>query len=309
MRRILAGTLHWASLFSGRALRRAKAQRAARILVYHGVSSDEVACEVFSWQLAFLRQNFELISLRELLNRRSGGTIHGDEIVITFDDGARNHFTTAYPILREYGAVATFFVCPALIDSGHWIWNHEFRCRLNLLKPVECVTLMTAIGGTRSEIEGLVARAKCLNPEQRQSAEDWVRHRTPDYSPSVQQLDRYTPMTWKELAGLDPSLITIGSHTLHHAILSTLSNDELRIEIGQSRSRLEQRIGREVEFFCYPNGDFDERAHSIVREHYAAAVTSRPGAVGQGDDDCLLPRIHSGETRGLFVRRLHRHGA
>lgn len=309
MRRILAGTLHWASLFSGVALRRAKAQRAARILAYHGVSGDEVAGEIFSWQLAFLKQNFELISLRELLSRRTGGTIHGDEVAITFDDGIRNHFITAYPILRQHGAAATFFVCPALIDSGHWIWNHEFRCRLNLLKPVECVMLMTEIGGTSSEIESLVARAKCLNPEQRCYAEAWVRNHTQSFSPSVQQLNRFAPMTWKELAGLDPALITIGSHTLHHPILSTLSDDDLRIEIGESRRMLEQRIGREVELFCYPNGNFDERAHRIVRDHYAAAVTSRPGMVDQGDDDWLLPRIPGGETRGLFVRRLHRHNA
>lgn len=309
MRRILSGTWHWASLISGRALRRARAQRAARILAYHGVSGDEVAGEIFSWQLAFLKQNFDLISLREMLRRRAGGTVHGDEVAITFDDGIRNHFTTAYPILREHGAAATFFVCPALIDSGDWIWNYELRCRLNLLKPAERVTLMNEIGATSIEIESLVARAKCLKPEQRRHAEAWVRNHTQGYSPSAQQLDRYAPMTWKDVAGLDPALITIGSHTLHHPILSTLSSDDLQIEICESRRLLEQRIGREVELFCYPNGDFDERAHSIVRDHYAAAVTSRPGLVGRGDDDYLLPRIPGGETRGLFVRRLHRHNA
>lgn len=309
MRRILAGTLHWVSLFSGGALRRAKAQRAARILAYHGVASDEVAGEIFSWQLAFLKQNFELISLRELLSRRTSGTIHGDEVAITFDDGIRNHFTTAYPILLAHGAAATFFICPALVDSGQWIWNHEFRCRLHLLKPAECSELMAEIGGTSSEVESLVARAKCLNLEQRRYAEAWVRNRTPGFAPSIQQLDRYSPMTWTQIASLDPDLITIGSHTLHHPILSTLSTDDLRVEIGESRRILEHRIGREVKLFCYPNGNFDERAHSIVREHYAAAVTSQPRVVDEGDDDCLLPRIPGGETRGLFVRRLHRHNA
>lgn len=309
MRRVLAGTLHWASLVSGGALRRAKSQRSARILAYHGVSADEVAAEIFSWQLAFLKQNFELISLRELLSRRAGGTIHGDEVAITFDDGIRNHFTVAYPILQAHGAAATFFVCPALIDSGDWIWNHELRCRLNLLKPAECVALMTEIGATSSEVESLVARAKCLNQIERQHAEVWVREHTQGFAPSTQQLDRYAPMTWKQIAALEPGLITIGSHTLHHPILSRLSTDDLRIEIGESRRMLEQRIGREVELFCYPNGNFDERAHRIVREHYAAAVTSQPRVVDPGDDDCLLPRIPSGETRGLFVRRLHRHNA
>ena len=309
MRRVLADTLHWVSLVSGGALRRAKSQRSARILAYHGVSADEVAAEIFSWQLAFLKQNFELISLRELLSRRAGGTIQGDEVAITFDDGIRNHFTVAYPILVTHGAAATFFVCPALIDSGEWIWNHELRCRLNLLKPAECVALMTEIGATSSEVESLVTRAKWLNQEERQHVEAWVRERPRGFAPSTQQLDRYSPMTWKQIAALDLGLITIGSHTLHHPILSRLSTDDLHIEIGESRRILEQRIGREVDLFCYPNGDFDERVQRIVREYYAAAVTSQIRVVGPGDDDCLLPRIPSGETRGLFVRRLHRHNA
>ena len=309
MRQLLAKGLHLVSLHSGDGLRRAKAQRQPRILMYHGIGEGGVSAPLFAWQLDFLRREFELMSLRELLARRAQGTLSGREVAITFDDGVRNHVSTVYPLLQAHQAPATFFVCPGLMDSGAWIWNTELRCRLRLLPADARSALAALIGGADVGIEALVARAKGLDLDRRHQAEAWVRERTPGFTATAQQLDHYAPMSWEQLLGLDPALVTIGSHTLNHPILPTLSAEALQEEIDASRRVLEQRLGREVELFCYPNGDNDARVHAVVRERYAAAVTTVPGAVGEHDDLCLLPRIPAGETRGLFVRRLHRHAA
>lgn len=85
--------------------------------------------------------------------------------------------------------------------------------------------------------------------------------------------------------------------------------DFLRNEFDASRRALGQCLSPPLELFCYPNGDNDSRAHALVRTHYDAAGTTVPGAVSEGDDICLLPRIPAGETGGLFVRRLYRHAA
>ena len=195
------------------------------------------------------------------------------------------------------------------MDSGQWIWNTELRSRLRLLTAAERGALKAEIGSENSGIETLVLKTKRLNLVARRQVETWARAHTQQFSPTDHQIDRYAPMNWPQLADLDPTLITIGSHTLTHPILPTLSDDELRTEIGSSRGVLEQRLGRKVELFCYPNGDNDARAHAVVRENYEAAVTTVPGAVSDRDDIHLLPRIPAGETRGLFVRRLHRHAA
>src|SRR3954468_20637445 len=99
MRQILATGLHLASLYSGDGLRRAKAQREPRVLMYHGIGEGGVNARLFAWQLDFLRNEFELLSLRELLNRRARGALTGHEVAITFDDGVCNHATTVYPLL------------------------------------------------------------------------------------------------------------------------------------------------------------------------------------------------------------------
>ena len=309
MRSLLANALHAASLWSGDALRRAKAVRSPRILMYHGIHNEDVGPELFSWQLAMLQNEFELVSLDDLLLRIARGTTSGYEMVITFDDGLRNHATIAYSILLQYRVPATFFICPGLVESGRWIWNMESRVRLNLMSVDERRLLASQLGAPAFEIERMIAWAKQLQPEPRRHFETHIQTSTKQFAPSAELIDRYAPMTWEQVAKMDPALITIGSHTVSHPILPTLSEEEIHEEIDHSRRWLERRLGRDVGLFCYPNGDSDRRATEAVRRTFRAAVTTRPAFVSADDDACLLPRIPAGGNRGLFVRRLHRPAA
>src|SRR5213082_1937842 len=99
MRSHVTKAVHTLSLWSGLALRRAKAIRAPRILMYHGIHLDDVAPDLFAWQLRLLQDEFDLISLHELLLRLREARTTGHEVAITLDDGLRNHFTVAYPVL------------------------------------------------------------------------------------------------------------------------------------------------------------------------------------------------------------------
>jgi peptidoglycan/xylan/chitin deacetylase (PgdA/CDA1 family) len=95
---------------------------------------------------------------------------------------------------------------------------------------------------------------------------------------------------------------------LSHPILTTLSADEIESEILESRTCLEQRLQRKVDFFCYPNGAYDKRAYQLVQKTYRAAVTTESGVIdsGQGLDVHRLPRIPSAESAALTAWRLHR---
>ena len=121
MSRLLARAYHWLSWRSGHALREIRALRAPRVLTYHGVGPQDTPPEHFDWQLRMLRDEFEVVSAPELVDRLIEGRIGGDEVCLTFDDGVRNHYTQAWPLLAEHRIPATFFVCPGLVDSGKWI--------------------------------------------------------------------------------------------------------------------------------------------------------------------------------------------
>lgn len=70
----------------------------------------------------------------------------------------------------------------------------------------------------------------------------------------------------------------IGSHSLTHARLTSLSPAMAREEIHASRRRLEDLFQVEVRLFAYPWGQWDARlADEVAAAGYSAAFTSSPG--------------------------------
>src|SRR5262249_52828269 len=85
-------------------------------------------------------------------------------------------------------------------------------------------------------------------------------------------------MSWDELRELHVEGHEVGSHSRTHAILPLVSDAQLGDEVAGSRVVLRERLGFEIESFCYPNGDCDERvAAAVERAGYRHAVTTRYG--------------------------------
>jgi peptidoglycan/xylan/chitin deacetylase (PgdA/CDA1 family) len=102
------------------------------ILMYHYVSTPppgadavrrdlSVSPEAFEEQLRYLRdQGYTSISLRELtLALQIGSPLPEKPIILTFDDGYRDAYENAFPLLQQYGFAGTFFVITSLADMGH----------------------------------------------------------------------------------------------------------------------------------------------------------------------------------------------
>ena len=87
----------------------------------------------------------------------------------------------------------------------------------------------------------------------------------------------------------------VGSHTLNHANLETLSEAEQAFEISQSKSQLEALVQQKagVQHFCYPYGGVNKTAvQNVKAAGYLTATTTVRGRAVQGlSDDLLLPRV------------------
>ncbi len=298
---------HSLSFHSGFSAVMAKRQSCARIIMYHGTPSE--SAQALEAQLRYLARHFRIVPLESVVSRFGSGPRAGsNEIVLTFDDGLRNNLTVVYPILRALQAPATFFVCPGLVGSGQWLWNHEVRCRLKTLPEQDLRELGRQLQTSGNSVEEIVEWMKTLDLSKRQQAEEAVRLTSPNFNRTGTQRETYDIMNWEDLCSLDPGLINIGSHTLTHPILNLLTADEIEFELHESRRLLEQRLNRAVEYFCYPNGAYDARVYQAVKKIYRAAVTTENGVVGRGDsnDPHRLPRIPSAESAALTAWRLHR---
>ncbi|MGE4357865.1 MAG: polysaccharide deacetylase family protein [Candidatus Omnitrophota bacterium] len=101
------------------------------VLMYHSINYEEgllyVKPEVFQKHMEYLkRANFQVISLDEFLEiMRANKKFPRRTVVITFDDGYRDNFTYAYPVLKKYNFPAVIFLVTGRIgrDERYLNWD------------------------------------------------------------------------------------------------------------------------------------------------------------------------------------------
>jgi peptidoglycan/xylan/chitin deacetylase (PgdA/CDA1 family) len=86
--------------------------------------------------------------------------------------------------------------------------------------------------------------------------------------------------------------VTIGGHTVTHAVTMNLPEDRTRYELGHSRLTLEAWTGTAVQCFAYPEGLYDGHERRILAElNYRVAATTRPDFITRRTDPYLAPRF------------------
>jgi peptidoglycan/xylan/chitin deacetylase (PgdA/CDA1 family) len=305
---IFARQIHAFAFATGLSTLFARSRRAYRVIMFHGVGDAHMPTDAFESNLRWMAQHFRVVSLSEVVQGIERGRTPDarGEVALTFDDGLANHFEQAYPVLRRLGLPASFFICPDLIDGRRWIWNQEARARLKRMTPAARSEFARAeLRMATDAIEPLVQRMKQLPLVDRERAESVLRARTPQFAPTPQEREYYDPISWEQVRQLDPSLITIGSHTLSHPILPTIGDTALEHEVNESRRVLEERLGRQVDLFCYPNGSHDDRVYAHVSRTYRAAITTNYGLARPSSDLHRLMRIPAAANLPLMAWRMH----
>ena len=100
--------------------------------------------------------------------------------------------------------------------------------------------------------------------------------------------EQLATMNWDELRDQAARGIAIGSHAVSHPHLTTLSEDDLRRELNESREEIEDRLGRPCEDLAYPYGEHDERVRAATR---AAGYRRAYALRGSRSDAYAAPRL------------------
>lgn len=115
-------------------------------------------------------------------------------------------------------------------------------------------------------------------------------------------------LTWDQLLDMEQNGITIQSHTLNHRALEELPDDEIRAELLNSKTMLEEHLGHPIEFLAYPTGTYNLHIASLAREvGYKAAFTIKYGNVDSGSNVFALERVpifQQTDTMKAFYERI-----
>jgi peptidoglycan/xylan/chitin deacetylase (PgdA/CDA1 family) len=270
----------------------AKRLRVNFIVTFHSVPPQESAC--FEAIVRYLARNFKVVGLAELVAQiqNDSPTREDGLVAITFDDGLKNHAQVAYPILKKMGIPASFYLCPELVGRKCSIWTWEVKSRLDRLSE-NSRQYFFELAGVRGETQQIVNWMKTIPVERREQIEMQISDCTPDFEFTEDERNRFELMSWQQVRELDPSLITIGSHTSTHIDLPQAKPGRLEEELATSKEILEARLNRKVEHLAYPNGNFTLEMLPLVARYYRTAMITRQGVVKRGDNLLTLRRIHA----------------
>jgi peptidoglycan/xylan/chitin deacetylase (PgdA/CDA1 family) len=287
----------------------------ALIITYHRFSEREggaqVSAQAFDEQVKYLAAHYTLVPLSRLATCLQKREIPPRLAAITIDDGYRDAYEIAFPILRKHRAPATVFVVTEFVEGTAWLWTDKPRYLTAHAAPqsfeigIEGHTLRLGLNGaaSRAVAAGLInAALKPLSEEARDALIDdlalMLGVKIPERPPA-----EYGAINWSQAREMSDAGVEIGSHTLTHPILTGLSADRLRAEVELSRERIQNALERNVETFCYPNGDYDLRTQrEVARAGYQLAVTTDVGLNNERNDPLALRRIHGEYDLARFVK-------
>jgi peptidoglycan/xylan/chitin deacetylase (PgdA/CDA1 family)/glycosyltransferase involved in cell wall biosynthesis len=288
------------------------------VLLYHGVSEDgsaqlnnlHVSASQFLRQMRWLRRHFTPMTLEQAkagLDRHA--PLRKNPVLVTFDDAYRNNLRTAWPILKELGIPATLFVPTDFVEHQLSYWAEDLEAWL-LTSKFDSVRVPVANGvllWLRSVEERKRAFAsisgtlkKLSEADRRRVLLDLQKLLCPGSVPSIAE----PRLTWDELKALANEGMSIGSHTVSHALLPGVSSGQVAAELNASKRQLESHLDLPITSFAYPNGDWNSAVRNLVKEAgYACAFTVQPGPNDYHTDPFLLRRVpvNANDTMPEFV--------
>jgi glycosyltransferase involved in cell wall biosynthesis/peptidoglycan/xylan/chitin deacetylase (PgdA/CDA1 family) len=255
---------------------------------------------LFGAFLDWVGERYRVVAVDALARRRQHPKEGGAPLcAITFDDGWRDNFLHALPLLRERQLTATIFLPVRFIGTERRFWQERLRvCLEELDNRGEAESTLQTVMSSFPWCPQLPLREKKFERLRRIllhrpscEAEEFVDRLAAATGPLAALTGRAF-LDWAEVGAMQDAGITFGSHTLHHTLLTRAEPAIVEREIQESRRELTERLGAPPVGFAYPWGATGSHIRERVKASgYECAVTTKEGMVRGGSDPWLLLRI------------------
>jgi peptidoglycan/xylan/chitin deacetylase (PgdA/CDA1 family) len=261
----------------------------------------------FTWQMEFIKVNFNPIHLTRVIEYIEGKCdLPSNPIVVTFDDGFDDVYTNAYPILKRLDVPATLFITTSFLDEKKTIWYERlahFILQTNYKIVIKDLNFeipgSNDINLRRQYYSQLVEILKLLPNGKRLELLDELYEKYSEnyYSTSNDIRNLSRPLNWEQIFEMSKSVFEIGSHSLTHPVLTSLTKEDLKHELVESKSILESKLELKIDSIAYPVGTelaFDERVKTAAKDSgYKLGLTYVEGRNNPKKLDCFaLKRMH-----------------
>ena len=218
----------------------------------------------------YKRNGFSFVTLEQLLFHQSL-LLPRKRVNVSFDDGFKDVYEIAFPILRKHHVPFTLYLTTGFPDGTADLWWIQLEKERSI-----------------DEYERII---KAVYESGKPMAEEMHRLTQTDPDRSI-CLD--LALNWAEIKEMvDSGLCTIGSHTVSHPGLVRIDAKEIFSELHESKRVIEEKLGVEVDHLSYPHSMQDEGVQRMVAEAgYTSATLGYGGNVRKGDNMYCLNRRH-----------------
>jgi peptidoglycan/xylan/chitin deacetylase (PgdA/CDA1 family) len=301
-------------------LKALRLRRKAVVLMYHRVLSREmwettfshegimVAREIFERQIKYFKRCFNVVGLEEFAKRlASGERFEKYTCLITFDDGWKDNYTSAFPVLKEHGIPATIFLSTDYIGRNQGFWQERLSGMLSGIhrqkmkkdfrykELLDKYNLQSVLDLPEDRLKSSVSE---IVGGMKQHESEYIAEMVAEFSKDcqagnaeVENCDVF--LDWREIEIMEKDGITFGSHGLSHRILTRVNVLEAEREILESKEVIDRRLGKEVLAMSYPNGNYNASIVALAQKSgYGLAFGTERGLVGIGDHPYTLRRVN-----------------
>lgn len=250
------------------------------------------------WFLTFFTRHYSCGTLGEMHTRWLLGESPAKPfLALTFDDGQRDNYDHAGPILAHHSVNASFFIPVEAIEQQAFLWHDRLGFALQAegtdSKLVRLCADQGVVPSSFTSPVSWVEWLKTIPPGKRLAILDGLERQSRTTAPSWA-----APMTWEQIKDLARRGHEIGSHSMSHRMMTECRGPDLDFEVRTSREILESKLQIAVLSFCYPNGNVDSDAEKAVKDAgYIRAVTTHWGTNSQGQNPFGLRRFDMNRDR------------
>jgi peptidoglycan/xylan/chitin deacetylase (PgdA/CDA1 family) len=223
----------------------------------------------FVQQIQWMRSIGEIVDFARILNT----DLPNDRpwFALTFDDGWKDNYEQAFPILKNHQVPAVIFLATNAVNNGTLFWPEDISTKIrHFLNNHTEIQVQKALidywPGTGFDkraykvnvmemVEGWIDKLKFVSEvERQQRINDCYKRLELSNTP----LQGYI-MSWDESREMLKYGVKFGSHTHNHTILKGLPENLIESELRRSKKTITEKLQVEVDSFCYPNASYNEK--------------------------------------------------
>ncbi len=260
-----------------------------------------ISKSLFEREIDQIAAQFDFLSIDQAIDFLEGKShLKRDSVLVTFDDGYRGIYDHAYPVLKQKGVPAIFYLCTDYVGTSR-LFDHDrlfylIRKAMQVSLPIEVLLLQRGIpadpAAPMAQSAPLEATRRlleiCSKPELEafmQLLQEKLDVGEADFPPDA------AIVGWDAVEEMARGGMRFGSHTAGHCLLTQVDPKVALEELRRSKALLEARLHQKIDHLAYPDGRTNPFVIEAARAcGYRSACTTAHAVNKIGGDLYLLGR-------------------